>query len=559
MPKSNLYRTDRSVSRTSSISAGTFIPYNSVLFCFSSDWDNNSPKDTNLKKYYRRFNEILYDVSSPFIYSSNSEISLESNTAIRLLANCDIKYYDNLFGGAEIPLASDVSTNFSGRHGYTSGDNPDALSPSRSPDDLPFILGRYPDEEPSDQLYTIHNAAHSGHQHFVSGKDINKKIEGQLIATDGYRDDADKIALGLHDWKTLGKNVLPVVPIIRDPKIDGYSKKLTYLPKDILVFAENLNNDPSVNVVTRDAATLIIPPEGDYTREDYNHSIETTTGYATTHINPEDETEKFASVPIYLVTSYRDSGVLIPATDNTFNIVVSSNGSGLHTHAGDQTDYKSTQENYGSVLGPSGYHTHDVTYTMSVNLKSKWLNGWVTLKDETPIANGIIIGFSPIGAPSNRSITDSSDWLPPYWHFCDGDNGTPDLRGYAIAVNMYESQNSVHDTVISSSQNLTVEKISVGESSGEVEAPITGPTGEIIDHLTHSHIIDEELGLGTPIPMPGSHGTDPNRWHTHSVYDSSTFINANNEVSNNLTESTSVNYLPPRVNLAFIMYNSAIP
>lgn len=572
MPKSFLYRIDSSVPPTKGISSGTFIPYNTVLFSYSNDWDSNSPADPEVKKYYRKFTEIISDTGvmikedgtpvknykvNPFIYSSNSELNWESNTALILAPNNDIKLYDNLLGGSEKQLSDDISTNYSGRHGYTTGANPDAAKPSRSPQDLPKVLGRLPDEEASTEKYVIHDRPHTGHQHFVSGKDISKAIDQYQIASDANADNPDLI--GVYSWRTLGLNLLPVVPIIRDPKVDGYSKKLTYLPKNVLVFGQNLANDPHVNVEIYNASTGNVSDYSDYLVGDKNHEVGRTEGYSATYVDPDTGDEAFVNKPLYLITTNRDYGVLSPTISNAFDVKVSSNASGLHTHAGDQTDFKSTGEDSGNILGPSGIHTHNVKYIASINLKSKWLNAWVTLKDHTPIANGIILAFAPLKQPSFSKPSDHTNWLPPYWHFCDGNNGTPDLRGYAIGVNMYASQNAVFNTVINSSQNLTISVISVEESSGEVDAATSAADGSLVNHQTHSHILGQDIGKGTAIPMPGSHGIDPNRWHTHSVYNTSTFTNPDNTTSTQLTEGTTVSYLPPRVNLAFIMYNSAIP
>ena len=565
-----MFRTDRSVSPTDAISAGTFIPFNSVLFCFSSDWDNNSPKDHTLTSYYRKYTDIISDTGTiikedgtptklkinPFIYSSNSEINWQSNTGILLAPNNDFKYFDNLFGGAEISLTSDTSTRYSGRHGYLSGAVSDAASTGRPYTDIPKILGRQPWEAVSSERYVIHDQPHAGHQHFVNGVDISKVVDQYPVGAGTI------LSSGAYDWKTLGLTLLPVVPIIRDPKIDGYSKKTNYLPKNVLVFGENLAADTSVNVVSRDPVSLVIPDNGDYTRSDYIHEVGiTSVGDSASSENTQNypNNNTYANTPLYLITTNKDMGVLNPLS-NTLNVIVSSNTSGLHTHAGTRTDFKSTRTGQsGDILGPAGAHNHTVTYSSKVNLKSIWLNGWLTLKDQTPIANGIIIAFSPKNMVTHRGVTDHTDWLPPYWHFCDGSNGTPDLRGYNIAVNMYASQSNLHGTVINSSQNIQLSAITVNPNSGEVSAPTKYANGFVVDHKTHSHIIGNGPGKGTMVDLHGSHGVDPNRWHTHVPVNISTFTNPAGGTSTQLTTGAILNYLPARTNLAFIMYNSAIP
>jgi len=144
----------------------------------------------------------------------------------------------------------------------------------------------------------------------------------------------------------------------------------------------------------------------------------------------------------------------------------------------------------------AGIHNHKITYTANVALRSKILKAWITTQDETLIANGVIIAYSIGPSTLYPGVYSNSAGLPVNWHFCDGTKGTPDLRGYFIYAN-FDTSNTYHDVVYNSSNTMTISDITM-EANGN-----------------HSH-------LGP------------------------------------LTVSQSYEYKPPRVDLAFIMYNENI-
>jgi hypothetical protein len=133
--------------------------------------------------------------------------------------------------------------------------------------------------------------------------------------------------------------------------------------------------------------------------------------------------------------------------------------------------------------------------------------------------------------------------LPVNWHFCDGTKGTPDLRGYFIYAN-FDTSNTYHDVVYNSSNTLVISDITM-EANGN-----------------HSHLgplSGEDTGFGTATDI-GSHTFEDSLNHTHAISSANTFKLAPSDASNvtNIIVSQSYEYKPPRVDLAFIMYNENI-
>ena len=124
-------------------------------------------------------------------------------------------------------------------------------------------------------------------------------------------------------------------------------------------------------------------------------------------------------------------------------INASSNTEGYHDHINNQSTITLPSKfasprtgtldvivTNGNVNNPVG-HKHNVKYEFSTSLKSKILKTYLTKSNLAPIVDGIIIGYT-LGKFSGYggSSTDGVNVLPPNWYFCDGTNGTPDLRGY---------------------------------------------------------------------------------------------------------------------------------
>lgn len=621
MPSSRFYRS-RVVTippdDPPSIINGPYIPNGAVIFGYNSRYDveNRYRLDATidgnikplLKTYYTKYNDLMLTtwVTSATYGIGNGassvltflrSVSTNSNWVFKPSgwdkANTAFGVYQTTLPGTPPVYATLLDgkigdTNYmvdfdqnrlSGRHGYLSP-HPmgqyDMNSPSRAASDVPTILGAAPgDTLSTTDKYTIHNKAHDGHYHRVSGLDVDKSIININFGKDISTPDTTLFETG-------GLHLLPVIPYRRDFNAPKQNTLLTSLPKGVLVFGQDLSLDNDITIWTRDQYNPTEAPNGDYTRHDYDHEAGITTKGASASSDTSDMNDNyntFAQVPLYLTVSTSDVGLMVPS-QTTFTVNAVSNVSGLHTHGG-TTAFKSNKTGQkGDVLGPSGAHTHTVYYTGNLQLKAKWLNGWITLKDNTPLANGIIIGFSPIGTgdTAGDALKTDANWLPPYWHFCDGTNGTPDLRGYHIAVNMYESEAALHGTEVAAVNQLTLTSIDTSPSSGEIDVLYTAGDGSVRNapRKTHSHVIGTETGTGTPIKMTGSHAISPFRFHYHSVSPQTTFTDTVSALPpatssslivpafqtityQNIRTNTAYSYNPDNSRIAFIMLNKALP
>jgi len=313
--------------------------------------------------------------------------------------------------------------------------------------------------------------------------------------------------------QTAGINAIAVKPVLRDPQLvtdlnEVYNeKKLTYLPKNVIVFGNSL-------------------PTNNYTRSDLFHS-----NTATGQVLP-------------LISKAENVGVLNIA--NTLTFTISSSTVLNHNHDGivPVQRIKSARTNQiGYVVKEAGMHSHTVTYTSNVAVRSKILKAWVTTQDNTLIANGVILGYS-IGLNTlYKGIYSNSHVLPVNWHFCDGNNGTPDLRGYFIYAN-FDQSNTYHDVVYNSANTITIDNISMSANGKHSHlGPLTGV----------------ETGTGSPVDI-GSHSYEDALDHIHDISTSSTFkYNISDaDAVTNILPNQSYTYTPPNVQLAFIMYNENI-
>lgn len=468
----------------------------------------------------------------------------------------------------------------SGKHGFLSP-HPlgqyDFDNPSRLTADIPIVLGAAPgDTLSTTEKYTIHNKAHEGHTHEVSGSqlfDALGKINFGGISTDSS---------GNYSFTTGGLNLLPVIPLVKDYRLGVSTTTLiTSLPKGVLVFGNDLAaSDPEITLWVRDQYDpTAVPTTEDYTMHDYDHeSGVSTIGDSASSDNSQsyDNLNTYNGVPLYLVTRTTDVGVMSNGGLDTFKAYAYSNTGGLHSHASTTTAFKSTKTGQrGAVLGDSGAHNHQLSISGNFYPRAKWLNGYITLKDETPLANGMIIAYSYQGdtARFKNTTTTINDLIPQYWHFCDGTNGTPDLRGYAVAVNMYESNMGVYDTEVNGTSYLSIDAMNVQPSSGENSMLYSDKIYKNYPIKTHTHVTAYEIGTGTPIPMKGSHDLNPARWHVHELVGGMTIAQQfpltvdktkNTTTYTNITfnliqPDTPYAWNPTRSNIAFIMLNKAIP
>ena len=591
---------------------GIALPDGAVLFGYNKRYDDDLYlKNTTvsysgsykLNNFFRKFTEAIspnlpnppchfirnwstntnWNRTSPT--NANTVIGSTQATASYTLSGVTtqvpIPLYGNILdgniGGTDWLFDYDQYT-LSGRHGYLSPHpigSYDMDHPARPATDIPKILGfAAGDTAHPTERYAIHNRAHEGHNHIVTGFSISEAVTGIQFGRDTSTASSTSFVTG-------GLNLLPVIPLYKDPKLQGSSTTpITSLPKGVLVFGEDLAADSSITLWTRDQYDPTgVPTTEDYTRHDYDHEAGVSTkGESASSDNSfsGDNPNTFADVPLFLTTRNTDTGVLAPSFSK-FTVTAISNNSGIHNHKSLTTAAKSNRTNQtADAFGDSGLHNHPVDYTGTIQIKSKVLNGWITLKDETPLANGMIIGFSPPALYNSSTVSASDlaktaeDWLPPYWHFCDGTNGTPDLRGYGVSVNMYESVSN-HGVVLYSTNQINFSEILTSPSSGEVNVLFNEPPGFVnVPRQTHTHVIGTETGIGTPISVKGTHGTNTERWHTHRLKAGTTFVEPFNKPPGSTSTSTSFtyqnirtgvnyNYNPPTVFMAFIMLNKAVP
>lgn len=190
-------------------------------------------------------------------------------------------------------------------------------------------------------------------------------------------------------------------------------------------------------------------------------------------------------------------------------------------------------------------HSHNVNVTIDVELKSKTLKSYICKNPNAPIVKGIIVGYS-LGKFSGfkGDASSGSNMLPLGWYFCDGQNGTPDLRGYYPFANF---TNSNSGTVIHSANRSKISTVEV----------------ETLDWV-HNHVSKNFSFNGNPgYADQGSHTAtyDPSATrHNHPVSALDEFvIRLTGQTTGtryfNLKQEEYFNYTPPTVEIAFIMYN----
>jgi hypothetical protein len=475
------------------IGANTFVPFYAVLFWYGNDEEFiNTSSGTLGRDYYRKYSEIYYP-SATYYYPDGNIDMLRSNPII-CCVNADANWADTT-GLCVVPstsLPNTAATLFS-----INTHNPTTLNRTRVYNTLAIASG---DVQTSIVSATfIEQRGDHAHRH----------------STNNIADGLRSIVYGQPDRNTgdyTGINAIVVDPILRDPQLTVSTPgindtRLRFFPKDIIVFGNNL-------------------PSEYYTREDIGH-ISSATG----EILP-------------IMAKGENVGVL--GIENTLSFTLSSNAAPSHNHnTFPSTRRRKSNRTNQIAFRPveAGVHTHKTTYSANVALRSKILKAWITKSDQTPISNGVIIAYS-IGYNTLYPGPDSnSQTLPVNWHFCDGNNGTPDLRGYYIYAN-FNASNTYHNVVYNSSNTLLITSIDM-EANG-----------------IHSHVGPEtgqEVALGTPTDI-GSHTSELSLNHTHDVSDDTSFKTLPTDTANvvNIKVGQSYSYTPPTVGLAFIMYNNTI-
>jgi hypothetical protein len=492
MPLSTLsrIRTDGPYIPYGNSTVNAYVPFYAVLFWYGNDIDfTNTPSGTLNVDYYRQYQEIYYpyaafynkdgsfnqQTNNPMICCISANSGWDSNTGLCTVATTNMPvsgatgYVANTHNPATIPRTAVFNT-----FGYAQGD---ALSPN-----VTFI------DQHGDATHT----------HFANN--IASQLTNLLYGTD-------------NNGNVFGMNSIQVNPILRDPTLTTTGltyndTKLTYFPKNILVFGNNL-------------------PSPYYSQNDTSHIINAN-GYV---------------LPI-IASSV--SGLL--GTSNSLVLTVQTNTVLNHDHntipvKSQPVSAKANQLGY--VLLPAGVHSHSVSYSCNVAIQSKILKAYITTSNTTPIANGVIIAYS-VGRASTlfAGLATAGSELPLHWHFCDGTKGTPDLRGYYIYANL-DPANTYHNVVNGTSNSLYISSITMAANGA------------------HSHLgptTGQALGTGAVVDI-GSHGYEPALDHTHTLLAGSTFspYGSGTTPVTNILPGQSYSYTPPTVQLAFIQYNSNIP
>jgi len=387
--------------------------------------------------------------------------------------------------------------------------------------------------------YTIQTAAVSGHYHSVDGSALSSSITNS-IKTNPYGVVASDGSIN-----TIDQQLAITIPLLRDPNLIKGPEKLFWLPKNILVFGNNL---PSPNYSQTDSVHI---PSSQTRPAGYGQSGNTLTGSNSAILSFGLNYSGYFDGQNNDWTTY--------SSTTGYNVGLYSNTSGYHNHTGVpvRTGQVSTNNNQkANVLQSSGSHSHFVSYNMSLGLNVTKLKGWITQSETTPVANGVIIGYALSNSLGYTGPdADSTGNLPPGWFFCNGSNGTPDLRNQYILVNMNPSDPD-HGVQLSNGAApgannvgmLTVNNITV-QANGY-----------------HSHVLPSGKNIssskiyGTAVDL-GSHDFETGTNHVHQVSAAVTFVNpATGQYALNITNSLNNQFqlLPPSINIGFIMYNNAI-
>ena len=482
--------------------AGDAIPDYSVLFYYAKPGRWNSD-------IFGSLNSQNYRIYSEIVYNTNS---IKSNPLIRCIEN-DFGWKDGCgkcyAATTTIPTTSATLLEKAGAH------LPLQFSRPNQPLGYGFKAG---DTASATATYYDLNNSYSGHTHSVADLSVaftspawGELKKGLSAATSGG------------DYE--GVQHVAVVPLLKDPNIGTGTHRLGKLPKNVIVFGSSL-------------------PSPDYTKDDDLHRL-SAAGY---------------SLPILA----RSIDVGAPGSAS-YSITTVSNTAGAHTHSATavagvvptkaasnktgQTAYIFNRPPGAATtgVGPGmGDHIHAVQYDTTLVLKAKELSAYITTLDETPLADGVIIAYS-IGTNTGYSGgADGPDLLPANWYFCDGQNGTPDLRGYYIYANF---RDTAFDAELDAGPNrFTVDSITI-ELAGD-----HGHAGDPNPSVLFSGTDKVSNGLGSAIDI-GAHGYETSTAHTHNISTAQTF-KVGTTTYTNFKVGSGYNFDPPTVDLAFIQYKA---
>jgi hypothetical protein len=393
---------------------------------------------------------------------------------------------------------------------------------------------------------------HEGHTHTV------KNLYKSLIDINSGSSNYLKQSNGSYIPQSFGSFF--VDPIIKDPKLS--MKIITYIPKDIIVMYYGNSTLPSGYYNPYD-----ISANSYFDQSANGYALPITFSQTKSNLDP----NKIGAMNINILKNISEktsSSIVDNKFANNINFQNYSDYSGYHDHKNDNiVKYASSStarkfdvipesmgatkllSNIRSPTGPDTIsHTHNVTYTCNMQLKSNRLKAFLSTNPYSPIVNGLIIGYS-IGKYSGFTGPNSSgkNTLPKGWYFCDGQNGTPDLRGRYPFLNF--TQDDVTNGVFeNSSSKITITNIDVetinwqhGHATPSSPVSVVGAGGKV-DMGSHSSFYDAT-----------SDSTNTTR-HNHVP----SLANTTNGTALNATIGTTFDYEPPTTEIAFIMYNDTI-
>jgi len=500
------------------------IPDYSILFWHRiHNWDTvnsihgtNPSQDNDEFKIFRQYE--IGNAQKPDIINYNiNNIIKKFNYVVRCVSNsafwpeiCDIKY------DANTNMDSNQSTllDIAGAHGYNLLGR--VAPPLRNNSEFPYS---------TITDYTVYTSDHVGHFHQSEG------LHDRLLLSDPGSTQNNVFASFFVD------------PIIKDPKLNYINVKT--IPKDIIVM---YYGNSTLSLDHYDPYDISVDDFNDISANGFVLPM------TMVHTTADLEVGKIG------VKNLNDYA-------NNISFVVSSNTSGFHDHKTSTFSRVSTKlepaynvvtEPFKSIIFPNDAgeefpngpdpvsHTHKITYTSELKLKEKKLKAFLSKSAEAPIQKGLIIGYS-IGKHSGfvGEKKSGKNTLPSGWYFCDGTNGTPDLRGKYPLLNFRDANNAIENTE-STIEITDIQVETINWQHGHVYrtkpyTPVEGAAG-FKDSGSHSSNYDND--------------TDPSRTtrHTHEVSSRDTFVDG----STNAKVGSTYNYEPPTVEIAFIMFNDTI-
>jgi hypothetical protein len=571
-----------------------YIPLYSVLFYYGKETNfTNTSSGTLNYEYYRQYSEIYYPVAQ-FYRLDNTLSKISCHPVISCISTDNYwKSNTGLCLEATTSLPNTAVTAYS-----TNSHNPKTLGRTV----IYKALGYNTGDKQSTVYYYIDQSNSYIHSHFVNN--IATAVRSVPYGIQQISD-SGVVSIG---GSIGGIRSIAVDPILRDPRLTtkytGYNDtKLTFLPRDVIVFGNlvttttsfNANSAVTGNTLTTANNTIKLSTADSLRANDQVQYIVSAGNTAITGLsNSSFYYVNFAnSTTIALSTTLGGKRIALTKgktesghsfnfisgytrNDTTHNLIQSASGKVLPIIAKDGNPgvvgelaskinftiptntvlphnhnispatrtYKSDKTGQTAyAVKEAGAHSHQVTYNANVALRSKILKAWVTTQDQTPIANGIIIAYSIGKGTSYEGLSANSKGLPIGWCFCDGNNDTPDLRGYYIYAN-FDTSNTYHNVVFNTSNSMVITSISMAANGNHSHlGPLTG----------------QETGVGAAVDI-GSHTTEDVLDHVHTQLTSNTVLLNPSDAANtlNILAGQSYSYTPPTVQLAFIMYNNTI-